>query len=265
MRSRLLRGIAASALALAVSLPGAASPARAASDPSVSDQLFDAASAGWRIYRAGTVTPDDFIDFARLLTVALAGMQDAVIGQIDGHEAATVLAHARAVGREMANLELILQNEVLLWRLAMDLNGYAANAYEKYQSVASDSKKAKDQIGLAAHVIFPATLTVRKEVRAFEGLAEIEADYQRLNRWIVNELEPVCTQVPGELDPHPLYYEVDHECTAANGKKVTAKDYKVGDRWVHGPVNVDALKLEAAAESSWATAKKLLENQPGNP
>lgn len=254
---RLLRGIAASALALAVTLPGAAPPAQAEGDGGISDEIIDAALTAIRIYRAGGSTPDDVVLLVRQVLAAISGVENEVVGHIDGNEASTVLAYAREVSREMRDYAQIRDNEILLYEFGRDLNGYSAYAYEKYRFVSSHT--AKDQIGLAAQAIFSVTLVVREDAGATNGLAQIEADYVDLNRRIVAELKPVCTARPGELDDHPMIDDVEYECVAANGEKAYGHDYRVGDRWISGPVDVEALRLESAINSSWAVAKEVLE------
>ncbi|MDG4789271.1 hypothetical protein O7626_25640 [Micromonospora sp. WMMD1102] len=259
MCSRLLRSIAASAVALTMLLTGAAQPARANVD-GISGPIVDLSLIAWNVYRSGGATPEQIVEFVRLVSGALTGLQNEVVGHADGLEAAEVLGQATSVHIDMLDYHNFRDNEILLESFAMEVGRYAQNANNKYQAVDPDSKRAKDQIGLGAQVLYPITLAARTDAGWTGGLSTIEATYRELNRKIVADLEPRCTRW-SDPEPIPGRIYVRHECVAANGETAVGVDHKVGDKWHSGPVNLDNLKLEAARNSSWAAAKRILAGQ----
>ncbi|MGI5150158.1 hypothetical protein ACQEVC_28070 [Plantactinospora sp. CA-294935] len=256
MWRRLIRGIAAPAVALAMLLTGTAQPARANAD-GISGPIVDASLIAWNIYRSGGATPEQIVEFVRIVTGALTGLQNEVNEHIDGIEAAEVLGHAASVKIDMLDYHNFRDNEILLEMFAMEVGRYAQNASNKYEAV---GVKAKDQIGLGAQVLYPILLAARTDAGWTGGLSDIAAAYRQLNQKIVADLEPTCTRV-SDPEPIPGRIYVRHECTAANGEKASAVDHKVGDTWHSGPVNLENLKLEAAKDSSWAAAKRILAGQ----
>jgi hypothetical protein len=256
MWRRPIRGIAASAVAFAMLLTGTAQPARANTD-GISSPIVDASLIAWNIYRSGGATPDQIVEFVRLVTSALTGLENEVNAHADGIEAAEVLGHATSKRVDMLDYHNFRDNEVVLELFAMEVGGYAQNASRKYDAV---GEKAKDQIGLGAQVLYPITLTARTDAGWTGGLSAIEAAYRELNQKIVADLEPKCTRV-SDPEPIPGRIYVRHECEAANGEKAYGVDHKDGDVWRSGPVDLGKLKLEAARNSSWAAAKRILAGQ----
>ncbi|WP_432973904.1 hypothetical protein [Dactylosporangium sp. CA-233914] len=256
MWSRLIRGIAASAVALAMLLTGTAQPARADAD-GISSPIVDAALIAWNIYKSGNATPEQIVEFVRIVTGALTDLENEVIEHADGIEAAEVLGQAISVRIDMLDYHNFRDNEIILESFAMEVGRYAQNASSKYRVV---GKKAKDQIGLAAQMLYPITLAARTDAGWTGGLSDIEAAYRQLNQKIVADLEPTCKSFSNP-DPIPGQILIRHECQAANGETAEAYDFKVGDTWHSGPVNLENLKLEAARNSSWAAAKHILAGQ----
>lgn len=256
MWRRFLRGIAASAVAVAMLLTGTAPPARASAD-GISSPIVDAALIAWNIYKSGGATPEQIVEFVRIVTGALTNLEDEVIEHADGIEAAEVLGHAASIRIDMLDYHNFRDNEIILESFAMEVGRYAQNANNKYQAV---GKKAKDQIGLGAQVLYPITLTARTDAGWTGGLSAIETAYRALNQKIVADLEPTCTRF-SDPEPIPGQINIRYECTAANGEKANGHDYKVGGTWHSGPVDLENLKLEAAKNSSWAAAKRILAGQ----
>jgi hypothetical protein len=252
------RGIAASAVALAMLLAGAAQPARAEDGDTISGPIVDLGLIAWDIYKSGTASPDQIVKFVRLVTGVLTDMENEVNAHADGIQAAEVLRQANSVRIEMLDYESIRDNEFYIGDFAAKVLGYAQNASGKYGAV--DSRKAKDQIGLGGQVLYPITLTARTDAGLRNGLSEINADYRQLNQRIVAELEPTCTRA-GDPDPIPGQILATYTCTAANGETAVATEFKVGDTWYSGPVDLPSLKLQAARNSSWAAAKRILAGQ----
>ncbi|BCJ52178.1 hypothetical protein Asp14428_36530 [Actinoplanes sp. NBRC 14428] len=252
---RLRQGVAAVILAATMLLTGTAQPARAADG--AADKVVDLALLAWNVYKAGAITPEQAVQFVRLLTGAISETENAVISHIDSIEAREVMGHLRSISYGMADYEAIRENEVWLAEyVRQTLSGYAGNAFEKYRGVSS--VKAKDQIALAAQSIYPTLLTVATDAGMPAALARAEADYRELMGDIVKDLEPRCTyvQVHGSNPPHYL-----HECTAVNGEKSS----KVFDTTQPSAADLYDLKAKAAKDSAWLAARRTLDGVgPGN-
>ncbi|MFY1673045.1 hypothetical protein ACN27G_24290 [Plantactinospora sp. WMMB334] len=261
MTARIRRRLATAVLALVVVVPGTAQPAQATDDDGAADSVITLAFTAFRAFRGGGLSAEDVETLVREVVGAVNAVQNETIGHVDGLEAATVLGHTREISYDMEDYAVVRQEEIMLWNFGQKLGGYANNAYAKYGAVSS--KKAKDQIGLAANTIYPITLVVRKDAGALNGLPRYEADYQDLNRRIVADLEPVCTSRVREGTPS-FISEVHYECVAANGD--TSSDYQIRNdmtgQWLRGPVDLNQLKLESAIDSAWVVAKELLEQNP---
>jgi hypothetical protein len=263
MPTTLARRWASAAVALTVVVSGALLPARAsAEDGGASGPVITVAFTAFRIFRNRSMSAEDVEKLVREVLGAVNAVQNETIGQIDGLEAATVIANAQDASYDMQDYAVIRDDEEMRWDIAQRLGGYATNAHAKYGAVIT--RKAKDQIGLAANTIYPITLVVRQDAGLTASLPGFEADYLDLNRRIVADLEPTCTS---RVAPDtPLFItEIRYECTAANGER--ASDYQVRNeqtgQWIVGPVDLDALKKEAAINSSWVVAKELLQQQGG--
>ncbi|HEX6685967.1 MAG TPA: hypothetical protein VF062_24535 [Candidatus Limnocylindrales bacterium] len=254
---------ASAALALTVVVSGALVPTRApADDGGASGPVITVVFTAFRIFRNRSMSAEDVEKLVREILGAVSAVQNETIGQIDGLEAATVIGNAQATSYDMLDYPVIRDDEEMRWETAQRLGGYATNAYAKYGAVIT--KKAKDQIGLAANTIYPATLVVRQDAGLTASLPSYEADYRDLNRRIVADLVPTCTsQVANDT---PLFItEVRYECVAANGDR--ALDYQIRNdqtgQWIVGPVDLEALKDRAAINSSWLVAKRVLQQQGG--
>ncbi|GIE95700.1 hypothetical protein [Paractinoplanes rishiriensis] len=246
---RLRQGMVAATLALAMLLTGTAPPARAADG--AADKVIDLALLAWNIYKAGSITPDQAVQFVRLLTGAITETENAVIGHIDGLEAREVMGHLRGVSYALADYEVTRENEVWLAQyVRLELAGQAANAYEKYYGVSSD--KAKDQIALAGQSLYSTLLTLTTDAGLNAAKAKAQADYHKLIGDVVKDLEPKCTSVPVHGTAPPRYV---HQCTAANDEKST----KVTETRELSAAELDDLKAEAAKDSGWLVARRTLQ------
>jgi hypothetical protein len=255
------------AVALMVLVSAALQPTRAyaedgGDDGNVSGSVINVAFTAFRIFRNRSMSAEDVEKLMREVLGAVTKVQNEVVGHIDGIEAATVIGNAQDASYNMQDYPVIRDDEEMRWEFAQKLGGYATNAHAKYGAVSS--KKAKDQIGLAANTIYPVTLVVRQDAGLTASLPGFEADYRDLNQRIVHDLEPTCT---ARVAPDtPLFIsEVTYTCTAANGE--TASDTQIlneqSGQWIAGPVNLEALKVESAINSAWVVAKEILQQQGG--
>ncbi|WP_213450639.1 hypothetical protein [Rhizomonospora bruguierae] len=253
MRVRPLRGLAACALALSVALLGAPAPARA-DDGTVSVQkVGDTVLRLLRLYSDGGLSPDEIAELVSQVIGAVRGAQSEVITHMDAIAAAPWLGAARHHILEFQDIE-VFENPAL-WNWTQAVSGDADTAFSVFEAV-SDRKTANN-LGYAIHTLYPIALTAR--TKAGFGTTQMKENYRQALTAIVNKLMPVCTSSPGELDSHPLIYQVVHDCRTPDGRRVILQDYKVGGDWVEGPYTAESLLDEAGKNTSWAVAKAVLQ------
>jgi hypothetical protein len=255
----LRRGIAAAILALAMLLTAAVQPARAEDGgggaDGAADAVTDLALLAYRAYKARTLSPEQLVQFVHLVLGAISETDSAVSGHIDGLEASDVLGNLRGLTYTMSDYEALRENEIWVESYPSTLSQYAANAFEKYHAVLT--KTAKDQIGLAGQSLYSTLLTVATDAGLNSTMARANADYVKLMQDIVRDLEPVCKQQPG-LDNTSRDAVFTYTCTAANGKSEVFVEIVSGGVMVKGPVDLGALKAQAAKDSAWLAAKRTL-------
>jgi hypothetical protein len=255
----LRRGIAASAVAFAMLLPGTAAPARAdgggGSGDGESRNVTDLALLAYQVFRARGLSAEQVAQLVQLVLGAVSTTEIAVKDHIDGIEAFNVMGNLHAVSYAMADYENLRANEIWLGTYPTTLSGYAANAFAKYYAV--QSRVARDQIGLAAQSLYSTLLTVSTDAGLNNLMARADADYVKLMRDIVADLEPTCTHVPSP-DNTPRDLTITHTCTAANGNAVVKWEIVRGGVLISGPPDEAAMKIEAARDSAWPAAKETL-------
>ncbi len=252
---RLRKGIVAATLAVAMLLTGTTQPARA--DDGAADSVVDLALLAWNVYKAGTITPDQAVQFVRLLTGAVSEMENEVVNHIDDLQARDVMRDLRDVRMDLADYQAARDDEdwVELY-IRLSLTGFAANAYEKYYAVGND--KAKDQIALAGQGLYSTLLALTTDAGLTSAKAIAQRDFRKLLGDIVRDLEPKCRSISPPDNP-PGTINVLHECTAANGETASKLDLYSGGTWHSGPVDLNDLKARAAKNSAWLAAKHTLD------
>ncbi len=256
MKANLLRGVAVTTLAAAVLLSAGAQPARAWDGPKKAEKII---TVGFSLFRIDNRLSEAMLK--ELVTVVLAQLTDArneVLVHLDERDAAAATKAAIDASREFSDFEVLRQNEIGLEMWALRVASHASSAKVDLERIVTTNRNAADQIGLAANTTFPIAMELLEYAGLSGSYAHIRANFIELNETILRELEPRCVMRPGELDPHPSIEEVTYTCTAANGDQAVARDYRVGGRWIEGPVDLQALKVEAATNSSWVVAMEFL-------
>jgi hypothetical protein len=253
MRSRLLRGLAAAALALAVVLPGTAQPAQATDGTDAVKRVGQITLNVLPQLSSGGLSPAQIAQLVRQVIDAVNQAEPAVIAHMDSLAAAPWLGQARHHILEFDDIEVF--EEEVLWDWAQDVTGDAETAASVFNAVSNP--KTADDLGYAIHTLYPIALTAR--AKAGFGTATLKVHYREALTSIVDKLKPRCTSRPGELDPHPSYYEVIHDCLTPNGSRVILRDYQANGVWIEGPYDAEALLTEAGKDTSWAVARAMLQ------
>lgn len=255
MRTRVLRGLVATLLALAVALPGTTTPAHAVSDSS--ESIVKVVFSVYRLLTGGLQSSD----VEQLILEAIGAVDQAeeeVITHLDALQAAEVKAAARSASIQFADYDEFRHNIIVLWSYMSDVSGSAALAYESVRTVTDP--RAADQIGHAVNVLYPIGMLAAEDAGMPGTRAGLMEDYQETNEYILEELEPDCTSREVQGTPAHIV-EIHITCTAANGDEavgIQVRNHATG-QWLEGPVDVGALKEVAAADSSWLVAKRVLE------
>ncbi|GAB1690849.1 hypothetical protein [Krasilnikovia sp. M28-CT-15] len=251
MRTRLLRGLAASILALTVILPGTAQPAQAADGVAI--KLFDVLSALGRL-RAGKASGADLKPFIQLAISAVTTSQNEVIKHIDAIVAAEVKAAADSASTEFTDIEGIIDDELGLEQWTRDV----ARAGRKGAGLLTlVDRPSAEQIAQAVIQLYQIALVGADFVGSRPYLIAVMREYVAANRQMIETLEPDCKWI--NTKTFPGGYQRDYRCVAANNvDEVTKSEQVIGGRYYLGPVNIDAVKLEAGQKSSWIVAKEYL-------
>jgi hypothetical protein len=250
----LRRGIVASAVALAMLLSGTAPPAHANAD-GASRNVTELALLAYQVFKARGLTPEQVAQLVQLVLGAVSATDVAIRDHIDGLEASDVLGNLRRVSYDMAEYQVMRENEIWREMYPWTVAGYATHAFEKYYAVRS--RVAKDQIGLAGQSLYSTLLSVATDAGLNNLVGRADADYVTFMRDIVRDLEPTCTHVPAP-DNTPRDRTVTHTCTAANGNQVIKYEIVRGGVLISGPPDEATHKIEAARDSAWLAAKETL-------
>ena len=132
----------ASAVALAMLLSGTAQPARANAD-GASKSVTELALLAYQVSKARGFTPEQIAQFVQLVLGAVSATDVAIKDHIDGIEASDVLGHLRRVSYDMAEYEVLRENEIWREMYPWTAAGYATNAFEKYHAVQSRVAKVR--------------------------------------------------------------------------------------------------------------------------
>jgi hypothetical protein len=256
MRRRLLRRLVAVSLAAAIGTMGAAPPARAdvpgdvtlpPAGPTV--ELFFTI---WNLTHGPSAG-----DVERLVQLAVGAVTDAedqIIVHMDALEAARAKGEARALGTEFLNYPVIRQSWAI-YSLASRANTSAGLDYEDLRQL---SDRAADQVGHAAEVVYPIAMASAEDAAWTEAAkADLRNRYRQTIELIAQKLEPKCSVIFAEDDPYA--YTKTWQCTAADGNSAVTTEHlnKLTGEWIH-PVSIDQLKVNAAVNSSWLTAVRIL-------
>lgn len=230
MRSRLLRGLTAALVAVAVILPVSAQPAQAIPQvviDKVKDLAEDAIIDLIKNAVLGGGGPSEIEQAVQQIVAAIEASQTVILNHIDQVTAAQVRACARHHVIEFEDIALF--NQTTLQRWAQDATGCAVLAESQIQAGVT-SKLAIDRIGFALNVVGPIALAARVEAGfSTTGLMDVIDDG---NRALITKLKPACTFTPlwGDAAPGFGPVEVIVRCTAYDGNVASGHIIVFGER-----------------------------------
>lgn len=251
MRTRLLRGFAASILAFAVILPTTARPAQAADG--VAGNLLSVVSALGRLI-AGHGSSGDVETLIAVAIGAVTESRNEVLVYIDAVQAAEVKAAAVSASNEFTDFDQIRDDELGLELWARDVARAATLGKERMAIV---DRPAAEQIAQALHQLYQLARVGAEYAGLNNYFVNLTREYVAVLREMVTKLEPDCRWINTQTMPGG--YQRTYRCIAANGVDVVLKDEQyLWGRYYIGPVDTEATKLEAGQDSAWIVAKEYL-------
>lgn len=257
MRARMLRKVAAAAVALVVVLPGTAQPAQANPDgpnPSLIEFVNLALDLAGRLAGGGGLSPEAIVALTQNVINALNNAESAVLTHIDAIAAADLRGAARHHLLEFDDINNFEEETLEDW--AQSVTGAASLANEYLSTV--DGRPAVDDIGYAAIALYSLALVAR--AKAGFGTTRLRQDYQTALLKIVNRLAPSCRYHQPEPNAVPMirWYTCD---VYGNHTATQVEQYYLGE-WQRGPIDPAAVEAASYANTSRRVALEVLSTLP---
>ncbi|MGI5148695.1 hypothetical protein ACQEVC_20330 [Plantactinospora sp. CA-294935] len=252
MRARLLRGIAAAALAVVVALPGTATPAQATVGVDAIKKVGRIAFSLFLDARAGDLTEQQLFQALQEFVGVVGEAEDAILSHLDAVAAAPWVGAAEHAILEVPSLPLLTEDALQDYALEVAL--HARQAKSVFDAV--ESPVEADHLGFAIYSLYSVGLEAR--IAAGLGTATYLPNYRAAMQAIVDRLKPRCVPREGDMDWHPSIYHVVYECATPHGPR-TFQDYQVNGDWQEGPWTAATLEAAAGAGTSWELAKDALQ------
>ncbi|GAA3738274.1 hypothetical protein GCM10022225_21540 [Plantactinospora mayteni] len=253
MKARLLRGFAATALALAVVLPGSTQPAHADPDDtnaSLIDMIDLALNLVGRA-SSGGITPALLLQMTQDVISALDQAEAEVIAHIDAIASAEIRGATRAAVIEFADINNLADETLEDWAQQVTHDAIRAGTY--LDAVAD--LRAVDDIGYAAITVYPIALVAR--ARAGFGTTSLRTQYKNTLQRLVDRLTPTCdTYLP---DPRIPVIRV-YECRVYGSHTASYTEYHLNGAW--DTSGRAAVQAEASANTSRQVAVEVLNDLP---
>jgi hypothetical protein len=233
-------GLVAAALAVALAVSTTGVPASASADGGGAKKLIDLTVAIINLVKSRGSSPEAIRELLVAAIDAVTTAKNDVIDHIDEQQAALAKGRARGASIEFMDFDAIAADPELLmeWTFKVAQYGHDANA--------------------AIVILYNTAMTGADRAGLRRSYNLIVAEFIGAMQTISTDLAPVCTSwvMP---DPWPVENTIV-KCTAANGEEATStQSYDwVRNEWLVPEVDVEALKKQAAVNSSWATAVRIL-------
>ncbi|GIG85420.1 hypothetical protein [Plantactinospora endophytica] len=253
MRARLLRGFAATALALAVVLPGTTQPAHANPDGTNTSliEMIDLALSLVGRVSSGAVTPALLFQMTQDVINAVDRSEAAVIAHIDAIASADIRGATRSAVLEFGELNNMEEDRLLDW--VMEVTGNAIRT-STYLDAVSDLK-AVDDIGYALITIYPIALVAR--ARAGFSTTTTRTLFRNALQRLVDRLTPTCDTYL--VDPRIPVIRI-YECKVYGSHTAQYTEYNLNGTWdISGRAAVQAA---ASANTSRQVAIEVLNDLP---
>jgi hypothetical protein len=251
MRRRLLQGIAAAALAIAVVVPGTAQPAQAIDLATIKKYIDIARSAYNQIKSLLDGGSESEIQAAvRQIIAAIEASKTEILSHVDALASAPARACARHHVIEFNDIEQFSPSTLQTW--AQDVTG-CVTLIESLIDVVDD-KAQVDLLGLALNSTGPIALAAR--VKAGFSTSGVFSVLRDGNLTLIDKLAPVCTRTTVR-EPGAPVVEIQYSCVAYNGD--TGFGLQVCRRnGCTAPINEAAVQDQATRGTSRAVAREVL-------
>lgn len=254
MRARLCRRLAAVAVAASIGAGITVQPAYAEVPVTPVVNLGIAALKLFKGNLAGADLAKAVVELIRAVTQT----NQQVLAHLDAHAAARAVGEAEALSIEMLSYETISSDEDVLAIFVMD--AIRSASLDKADLAATTDPRSADQIGHALNVAYLYVMsTIRDAGYTTASIRTALQAYIAGNEMILQRLAPACSSVVQPTTSDWLV-TVRHTCTGADGTPAaaTAMLNVVTGEWITPKVDVEQLRLQAGANSSWNTARVLL-------
>jgi hypothetical protein len=251
MKLRLRRGIVASVLAIAVTLPGGARPALAF-DPATISTWITVATNAYNLVKnlLGSGASNDQIKAAvAQIQASILAARDQIISHVDALASAEAQACARHHVIEFADINVFSTDTLQQW--AQDATGCAV-LIDSLIKVVTD-KSQVDQLNLAANMVGPIALAAR--LRAGFSTAGLTATLRDSNNAAISQLAPTCFYF-NEIGPNYSSVTTVYTCTAYNGS--AQQRQHVYPAPAGPPINTNAVETQATVNTSRAVSVAVL-------
>ncbi|HVQ92289.1 MAG TPA: hypothetical protein VMU51_14740 [Mycobacteriales bacterium] len=254
MRARLSRRLAAVAVAASIGAGLTVQPAYAEVPATPIVNLGFAALKLFKGPAAGADLAKAVVELIRAVTAA----KDQVLVHLDAHAAARAVGEAEALSIEMLSYNTIASDEDVLAIFVMD--ALRSASLDKAELNATTDPRSADQIGQALNVAYLYVMsTIRDAGYSTASVRTALQAYIAANETILQRLAPSCSST---VQPSTSDWLVitRHTCAGADGTTLERSDMRniVTGQWITPKVDVEQLRLEAGANSSWNTARVLL-------
>jgi hypothetical protein len=221
VRTKLLRGVVAGALAITVGVVGTAQPAAAesprAARGSAGVMAFDWVSAIVAVASAALSSGGSSSDLdaaVRQIIAAVEASEQNILNQIDRLASAEVKACARTHTIEFSDMDAMSRTVLQLWAQSATSCAAQANAFVE----AVQTKEHVDAIGFAITQISAIAIAARAKAGLINGIDLLVRDQIRSYETLVVKLVPSCSH-RWEFDDNPRHiYSVYITCEAYPGK-----------------------------------------------
>jgi hypothetical protein len=254
MRAGLCRRLAAVAVAASIGAGITVQPAYAEVPAT---PVVNLGIAALKLFR-GNVPGADLAKAIVDLIRAVTRTNEQVLAHLDAHAAARAVGEAEQLSIEMLSYETISSDEDVLAIFVMD--ALRSASLDKADLAATTDRPSADQIGHALNVAYLYVMsTIRDAGYSTPAIRATLQAYIAGNEMILQRLAPTCSSVvqPSTSD---WLVTVRHTCTGADGTTAVATDMRniVTNEWITPKIDVEQLRLQAGANSSWNTARVLL-------
>jgi hypothetical protein len=255
-----LRSLTAGMLAAALSVAGNAQPVHAAPTdvrPLAVDPYSIIIEIGINLlshaFSGGGVSQAELAQAVAQITAQIEQTKTDIINHVDAIASAEVQACARTNTIEFASINSMSRTVLQLWAQSATACATRATAYLH----ALTSPAAVDNIGWLVGEIFTIVIAARTKGGLTEGLDLVRQDEISAFETVVNKLTPDCQTAVwwpgGGPDPDADSYH-EYTCKAYTGRQSRFTELYQAGTLVTPPVDLAAMKDEAARGTSWSAA-----------